>query len=69
MPKSNEYLTAKECAQVLRVGHHKVLRWIDQGTLVAADVGMGSVPQYRIARSSVDQLVERLQHEPSTQAD
>ncbi len=59
-----EFLTAREAAQLLRVGHHKLLRWIHEGSLQAVDTGGGSQSQFRIRRRDLDALADSLRHDP-----
>jgi excisionase family DNA binding protein len=55
MPEDEEMLTVEEVAKLLRVGEKTVRRWINNGDLIAIDVGRG----YRITRSNYEDFKRR----------
>ncbi|WP_428940582.1 helix-turn-helix domain-containing protein [Fontivita pretiosa] len=54
---SDEYLTVAETAALLKVSHDTVLRHCKRGTLRALDLGTGSRHEFRVLRSSIDNLM------------
>ncbi len=48
-PQLDVYVTPNEIAKSLRVSRDKVVGWIRRGELVAANVGEGRLPRYRVS--------------------
>ncbi len=54
-----DVLTAKQVADELKVNIARVYKWIQEGELVATDLGSSARPNYRIKRSDLDGFTER----------
>ncbi len=56
-----QFLSPPEVAEMLGVGHCKVLNWILRGDLRAADLCMvrGQRPRYKIARDDLESFLAR----------
>lgn len=55
------FLSPPEIAELLGVGHSKVLAWIMRGELRASDVATvrGQRPRYKVARADLDAFLAR----------
>jgi excisionase family DNA binding protein len=56
---SEDVLTAKQVADELKVNVTRVYKWIQDGELVATDLGTPARHNYRIKRSDLDEFTER----------
>ena len=56
-----QYLTPPEVAELLGVGHPKVLSWIDSGELRSYDISTNrdQRPRYKIARDDLEKFLAR----------
>ncbi len=56
---SEDVLTAKQVAEELKVNITRIYKWIQDGELVATDLGSAARHNYRIKRSDLDNFTER----------
>jgi len=56
-----EYLSAPEVAELLRVSHCKILAWIARGELRAVDLAsyVGQRPRWKISRQDLEDFLAR----------
>lgn len=53
----DEYLTIKQVGEILKVHPRTVNRLIEEGLLIAKDIGMGKERKiYRVKRSDIDKI-------------
>lgn len=64
-----EVLTAKQVAEELQVNITRVYKWIQDGELVATDLGSIARHNYRIKRSDLDDFTERRRTDQKPQGD
>ena len=53
------YTTPPEIAELLRVKADRVRKWIENGELIAANLGDASRPRYRIAAADLQAFLDR----------
>lgn len=55
---SDDYLTVREAADVMRVDKQTVYRLVWAGELPRIDIGTGKRPRYRTRRSAIDRWMK-----------
>jgi excisionase family DNA binding protein len=55
----DEVLTAEQVANELKVNIRRVYKWIQDGELLATDLGSPARPNYRISRSDLEDFKRR----------
>jgi excisionase family DNA binding protein len=66
---SEEVMTAKQIADELKVHITRVYKWIQEGDLIATDLGTPTRHSYRIKRSDLNNFTERRRTGPKRQDD
>ncbi|HEU5227415.1 MAG TPA: helix-turn-helix domain-containing protein [Ktedonobacteraceae bacterium] len=56
---SEEILTAEQVANALKVNIRRVYKWIQNGELLATDLGTAARHNYRINRSDLEDFKQR----------
>ena len=61
-----QFFSPPEVAELLSVGHDKILHWISSGQLAAVDVSTNRIqrPRWRIAKSALDDFLTRRSSAP-----
>ena len=68
-PLPEEVLTAEQVADELKVNTWRVYRWIQDGELLATDLGSPARPNYRISRSDLEDFKRRRRTDQRLQDD
>ena len=58
-PMPEDVLTAEQVADELKVNIRRVYKWIQDGELLATDLGSAARPNYRISRSDLEDFKRR----------
>jgi len=54
-----EVLTAEQVADELKINIRRVYKWIQEGELLATDLGSSARPNYRISRADLEDFKRR----------